>query len=163
MSVDRFAGLQAEIGFFLTIHMHPSAMQPFQVHVREYIFIGSAAKPEIRDVIRADDRIRFHVRSDGNDQSAALDLEREFYAEFFNNHPDFYKVKNPASSFVRSPEASNRFLIAALSSGLVDLDAGFARKHSCGCEHFFFVLLLPPAVKQHLDGFLPGCEGFFHM
>jgi hypothetical protein len=29
-------------------------------------------------------------------------------------HPDFYKVKNPVFSFVRSPAASNQFLIAWL-------------------------------------------------
>jgi hypothetical protein len=70
--------------------MHPSAMPPFQVHVRENILIGSAAKPEIRDVIGVVGRIRLYVRSDGNDKGAVLDLERKFYAEFFSDHPDFY-------------------------------------------------------------------------
>jgi hypothetical protein len=165
MSVDRLAGLHAEIGLFLSIHMHPPPVQLFEMHVREDIFIGAAAKPEIRDVIRADDRIRLHVRSDGNDKGAILDLEWKFYAEFFSDHPDFYKVKNPVFSFVRLEEASNQFLIAVttLSSGLVDLDPGLLRKQSCGYKHFFFFLFLAPTLKQHLNSFLPDCEGFFHM
>ena len=90
MSVDRFAGLGAEIGLFLAIDVHPSPLQPFEMDVREDIFVGAAAKPEIRDVIGADDRIRLHVRLDGNDKGAILDLEWKFYAEFFSDHPDFY-------------------------------------------------------------------------
>ena len=95
MFIDRLAGLYAEIGFFLRIHMHPPPIQLFEMYVREDIFIGAAAKPEIRDVIRADDRFGLHVRSDGNDKGSILDLEWKFYAEFFSDHSDFYKFKNP--------------------------------------------------------------------
>jgi hypothetical protein len=90
MNIDRLAGLQAQISLLLAIHMYPSAMQPFEMHVREDILFGTAAKPEIRDVIRVVGRIVLYVRSDGNDKGAVLDLERKFYAEFFSGHPDFY-------------------------------------------------------------------------
>jgi hypothetical protein len=86
MILDRLAGLQTEIGFFLAVHMHPSAMQPFQVHVRKDIFLGTAAQPEISDMIRVVDRIRLYVCSDGNDKGAVLDLERKVYAELFSDH-----------------------------------------------------------------------------
>jgi hypothetical protein len=112
MNLDRLAGLHAEIGLFFAVYMYPSAMQPLEMHIRKDMFIGAAAKPEISDMIRVTYRIGFHVRSDGNDKGAILDLEREVYAEFFSDHPDFYKVKNPMLSFVRMPEASNQFLMA---------------------------------------------------
>jgi hypothetical protein len=62
------------------------AMQSLEVDIRQDIFIGTAAKPEIADVVRGVDLIRLYVCSDGDDKGTVLNLERKFYAEFFSDH-----------------------------------------------------------------------------
>jgi len=84
-------------------------MQSLEVDIRQDIFIGTAAKPEIADMIRRVDLIRLYVCSDGDDKGAVLNLERKFYAEFFSDHfmtgggltRDFHKVRYTIASIDR--------------------------------------------------------------
>jgi hypothetical protein len=62
------------------------AMQSLEVDIRQDVFIGTAAKPEITDMIRGVDLVRLYVCSDGDDKGTVLNLERKFYAEFFSDH-----------------------------------------------------------------------------
>jgi hypothetical protein len=61
-------------------------IQSLDVDIRQDIFIGTAAKPEIADMIRGVDLIRLDVCSNGDDKGTILNLERKFYAEFFSDH-----------------------------------------------------------------------------